>query len=321
MQNTPDFELRETTVTGRHGGYYYGSQVKIREFTLECYFERITLKTFEDMIRWIHYDNKGDQVFDDRPFVTYSAVVWKKPTGKVYTVRNDNDLDEVYSGTMSIFFKCYEPFGKMAYTSYDTYDADGAMDHCGILEKNEMPVDISPALGTYLIYNPGTEPCDTIIRIGGTAPNGLTIQNSSDDVCKIVSLPSSGYLEINSDHGTVKTMPGDELAFEYHDEGYIRLDPCTPYERDVMVSYAANSNIVSFVARSTADSLVGRYVRLNGEWLRIVSIHSENSVIVSKKLSTSGVEQTMVCTMNELTVSGEGASLTKFEIEYVPLIR
>ena len=46
----------------------------------------------------------------------------------MYTVRNDNDLDEVYSGTMSIFFKCYEPFGKMAYTSYDTFGYIGFAD-------------------------------------------------------------------------------------------------------------------------------------------------------------------------------------------------
>ena len=56
----PDFELREGTVTGRHGGYYYGSQVKIREITLECYFEEITIKTFEDMMRWLSRDEGGE---------------------------------------------------------------------------------------------------------------------------------------------------------------------------------------------------------------------------------------------------------------------
>lgn len=321
MQNTPDFELREATVTGHHGGYYYGSQAKIREMTLECYFEGITLKTFEDMICWIHSDNKGDQVFDDRPFVVYSAVVWKKPTGKVYTIKNENDINEVYSGTISIFFKCYEPFGKMTYNAYDTYDVDGAMAHCGIIEKSEMPDKISPSVGTYLVYNPGTEVCDTIIRVAGSAPNGLTIENSSGDICKQVSLPSSGYLEINSDYGTVKAMPTNELAFEYHDDGYIRLLPCTPYERDVEVVYTEDSNIVSFSTRLTDNTLIGRYMRLNGEWLRIVSINSDDSVIVNKRLSISGTEHTMIAAMNELTVSGDGASLTQFEIEYVPLLR
>lgn len=111
----------------------------------------------------------------------------------------------------------------------------------------------------------------------------MTIQNSSGDICKIVSLPSSGYLEINSDHGTVKAMPTDELAFEYHDEGYIRLDPCTPYERDVMISYSSNSNIVSFASYHADSTLIGRYMRVNGEWLRIVSVNSESSVIVNKQ--------------------------------------
>ena len=153
------------------------------------------MTTFEAMMQWLHADQTGSLVFDERPFVSYSAVVWKKPTGKVYSVRNATDIDEVYSGTMSVYFKCYEPFGKMAYTSYDTVDTDGAMKCCGILEKEEMPSPVLPQAGTYLVYNPGTEICNTVIRIAGTAPNGLTISNGTGDVCKLVSLPSSGYLE------------------------------------------------------------------------------------------------------------------------------
>lgn len=88
-----------------------------------------------------------------------------------------------------------------------------------------------------------------------------------------------------------------------------------------MISYSSNSNIVSFASYHADSTLIGRYMRVNGEWLRIVSVNSESSVIVNKQQSASGVEQTMIATMNELTVSGEDASLTTFELEYVPLIR
>lgn len=130
------------------------------------------MNVFEDMIQWLHRDVTGDLVFDERPFVTYTATTWKKPTGKVYSIRKDDGIEELYSGTMSVFFKCYDPFGRMAYTAYDTYDTDNAQAHCGIIESREMPEALSPTLGTHLIYNPGTEICDTVIRIGGTAPNG-----------------------------------------------------------------------------------------------------------------------------------------------------
>ena len=43
----PDFKPIETTVSGHHGGYHFGNQVEIREFVLECYFEEITIDTYE----------------------------------------------------------------------------------------------------------------------------------------------------------------------------------------------------------------------------------------------------------------------------------
>lgn len=209
----------------------------------------------------------------------------------------------------------------MDYIAYDTIDKDGAANHCGILEINEMPDAILTESGTYLVYNPGTEVCDTVIRIAGTAPNGVLIENNNGDICKLVSLPSSGYLEISSDHGTVKAMPADELAFEYHDEGYIRLSPCTPYDRDVMVSYESGSNAVILHAHKADISMIGKYMRIRGEWLKISSVLSDSSVVVSKQLLTSGTEQTMIAKMNELTISADAASLTRLELEYVPLLR
>lgn len=45
--SSPDFKPIEMTVTGRHGGYCFGNQVDIREFSLECYFDGITVDTYE----------------------------------------------------------------------------------------------------------------------------------------------------------------------------------------------------------------------------------------------------------------------------------
>lgn len=37
--STPDWSPIEETVTGRAGGYWYGTEIGIREFALSCYFE------------------------------------------------------------------------------------------------------------------------------------------------------------------------------------------------------------------------------------------------------------------------------------------
>lgn len=60
MLSMPDFELIESEPSGRDGGYYYGKRYKIREFSLECYFESIDHKTFEDMMQWLSPGTQGE---------------------------------------------------------------------------------------------------------------------------------------------------------------------------------------------------------------------------------------------------------------------
>lgn len=60
MLDLPTFDLREATVTGKDGGYYYGRQAGIREFSLECYFEDISIETFESMMRWLYNDKERE---------------------------------------------------------------------------------------------------------------------------------------------------------------------------------------------------------------------------------------------------------------------
>lgn len=206
------------------------------------------------MIQWLHRDKVGKLVFDDRPFVYYDARVAKTIEGKTYTTGHEHKYgdERLYSGTITITFKADDPFGKMTYTYYDENDIDNAMARCGIISKEEMPTAVLPAIGDYLIYNPGTETSDTVIKIAGKAPNGVKITNrTTGDVCELITLPSSSseYLELDSDSGSVFKLPTkpDDFAFEYHDFGFIRLAPCIPYERDVAVSYMEGSNQVDFM--------------------------------------------------------------------------
>ena len=114
-------------------------------------------------------------MFDDRPFVYYTVRPAKVVEGKAYATARPclgNKQDVLYSGTFTITFSAHDPFGKMAYVSYDEYDTDGAERRCGIVSKTEMPPAVSASTGTHLVYNPGTEITDTVIRISGSAPKG-----------------------------------------------------------------------------------------------------------------------------------------------------
>ena len=50
MLSMPAFKPIEETVPERAGGYWYGNQVNIRSFALECYFEEIDVETYERML-------------------------------------------------------------------------------------------------------------------------------------------------------------------------------------------------------------------------------------------------------------------------------
>ena len=116
-------------------------------------------------------------------------------------------------------------------------------------------------------------------------------------------------------------MPNEKISFEYHDEGYIRLAPCTPYQRDVMVSYTKDSNEVTVASNQANTIMAGQYIYISGEWVRISAVQSDSTLIIGKRMEADGVEYCMVATMNELTISGEGLELTKFELDYTPLLR
>lgn len=210
----------------------------------------------------------------------------------------------------------------MTYKAYSDMDEDGAVKRTGILPEDMMPPAVSPASGTYLIYNPGTEITDTVIRVSGKAPNGLKITNqTTGDICEIVSLPSSLTLTVDSEHGFVCTSAApDTAAFEYHDLGYIRLAPCIPYERDVMVNYTSGKNEITFSTHFPVEENVGQYIYVGGEWLRITSVN-KNKATVNKNLAVSGFEETMIATLNEIVVEGNGLALTTLEIDYEPRIR
>lgn len=196
--------------------------------------------------------------------------------------------------------------------------------YCGMLEKDEMPEDPSVNTRDFLIYNPGTETCETLIRIGGSAgEDGVTITNNTNgSECKLLSLPSSGYLEIDSFHGTVVHVEGDNrtLDFEYHDEGYLTLASYGKRTDEVMATTQSGSATVTQANCKIDDSLIGKYIRLGNAWLKIEAT-DEDTVTVSSALAKSETVITKITGMNEISISGSNLNLTKLEIDYYPMMK
>ena len=222
----PEFDNYTKNVSWKNGGYWYGTNVKIREIKLSCYFEEISMATREKIRRWFSRGASGELVFDDRPFVYYIVQPKDVVSGKIYLDNNDT-----FSGTFTIKFIATEPFGYLMRKSNTGTEDDNASDYCALLPAADMPAAPTTAGRVFDVYNPGTEPCGLSIVLAGSAEKPIRFYNTRNNtVCAINELPSNGlYLDINGDTGAVEVYISPsgthENGYAYHDYGIVRLDP------------------------------------------------------------------------------------------------
>lgn len=322
---SPEYSVNQDELDSRDGGYFYGSNVKIRKFEQECFYENITLQQREKIRRWIDRKTSGKLIFDERPFVSYDVRPSKCVTGKLWRHRMPNSIEDTFSGTFTITFSAYQPFGHMAYSFYTGIDMDGAKRYCDILEKNEMPPAPSAA-GNYLIYNCGAEACATVITVKGTAPNGLTIENKTNGTkCTITSLPTSGSLCINGEDGSVAVVSGKTktMNFSYHNDGFIKLDPCHFVLDEVVVSIGSQNNLIKINNGGKTfsnDEIIGKYIWIQDQWIKIIGVAADGSVVLQRGITLSGAIVTKIASMNELEIVADGATIESLIVDYVPLL-
>lgn len=325
-RDMPAYEVEELDGGYCDGGLYVGNRVKIRAFSLDCYFDGITLEMREGLLRWLDRNTKGALIYDDKPYVYYEVRPAKRIEIKEYTHREKDVL--LYSGTFTATFHCYDPFGKLFAASYDAAGEPGLIASTGILPTSMMPPAPNVNDTMLLAYNCGTERAPLVMRLAGDVGNGLSIVNeTTGQTCRITGLkageiPAEAYIEIDSGTGQVWLVKGPErnLAFHYHDMGYIQLAPCTPFVRSLRVQYAASSRVVTSDGGFSSE-MAGQYLFLNGSWTEIRQVDSESSAQLRNMMTIHGAEDTPVVTMNKISLRGEAVALSRLEIEYTPRIK
>lgn len=121
--------------------------------------------------------------------------VTRKPAFTLYDHVGEAD-SLLFSGTFEACFTAYDPFGKMLRTAYAGAPMKGEAEATGILPAAMMPSAPVAAGGSFLIYNPGTERAQTVIRVTGDAGDGVLIRNlTTGQRCKIVDLRPGSLLE------------------------------------------------------------------------------------------------------------------------------
>ena len=231
---SPDFEIYQTDIPWHSGGTIHGKKVKIREFSLNCFFEQISIMQREQIRKWLGRETSGNLMFDDMPFVYWK--VTPEPMGnlKLYNDHLDANLRQAYSGTFTAKFLAADPFGYLTRKSNGPSDHDNAHDYCSLIPTSQMPAAPAPGDVTFDVYNPGTERCGLRLIFGGTATKPFRFLNDTNKTkCTLTGLPTGSLvLDVRSETGLITTHPvtselNEEKNWAFHDGGFVWLEPGT----------------------------------------------------------------------------------------------
>lgn len=277
------------------GADYYTTRTKVREFKLKCFYEMITRREREEILRWIDRRTSGYLIFDDRPYARYTVRPNKAPDIKDYT--QFVGTERVFSGTMTIYFAAYYPFAELTEKNTDEAGPEALAD------LDLLPSSMMPSSGT-LIYNPGTELGQSIITTTGAA---TITNNTNGDMCAI----TSGNCVIDSKRGSV--VRSGSLDFSVHNYGYIHFVPNRIIRNNIQVKQTSGSTTIQGYG-SFASDMVGAYIYLGSTWKKIISFTDSSHIVVASSAGSTATTRTIIATMNELSVTGSATIQCRPEV-------
>jgi hypothetical protein len=243
-------------------------------------------------------DTKGDLIFDERPWLVYSAIPTKPVKAIVYPAE-----DGKYNGTFTVYLTAYYPFAKGTINTMDQAIAslpefiDKIRATTGLLPDDRMPSPpIVPIINASKIrvYNAGNTRADTVLKIAGDVGDGVMLYNQqTGQYCKIIGITQdmtgaiNRWLEIDSKTGecyitdSANKWPG----YRYHDKGFIQLAPSAPILRDIGASYTGSSILLD--ADVLTDDAAGKSIWING-WQDITTVLGPRNAILSEEQAEPG---------------------------------
>ena len=340
VYNPSETSIHDEFYDGHTGGYFYGAYQRPKDFTLRCYFEDQNIRdgVMTKVRNLFRTGKSGKLIFQKRPWCYYHTTVVSNP--EVSPTNYMNGLITIKMKAYYPFARCdceWIPFGKEPHIGYnertDLYHRD-VMLNSAYPDYEDMVVPFSFSNVTsernVVLLNPGTERASVGIACSGEASDGVTIiNNTTGQSCRFVGLLTSKtsdiHKEIFMDGINGKTVLRDEdgdnseLAFLYHDYGYIELEPAYPAVRDLYIHFTEDSNSI-YSTKILEEDLTGKYIFADG-WYKIVDNDKHNILIdtTDKQISYTGTRNSMVVSMNELTIkpSSQGSTINLHKISFI----
>lgn len=114
---SPSFADTIVSVPGRNGGYYFGTQMQMKDFTIRCAFNEMTTHMLHKIEQWLYPNQIGWLIFDETPYKKY----WVKisniieptyiPFDKVKVIKKYTIQQEIVKGELQISFFSFNEYG------------------------------------------------------------------------------------------------------------------------------------------------------------------------------------------------------------------
>ena len=306
------FSLAEQESEAWDGGHFYGTTLKPKPFVLRCYYEDTAVDNgFMSMVHSLFKRGKsGKLVFSHRPWLYYTATVTSIDISRMLNLEN---------GLITVQMKAYYP---LALTDETTITSNDMLDNSALFEEDITPPTSYSGITsqqTILLYNAGTERASVKIGIAGNVGSGVSLYNRiTGQECDFVGLNAGStahHVVCDGRTGNVYWSDTKQNAFIYHKRGFIELEPAYPIDRSLVVS--ANGTQLTATYGTFNESMIGKYIYLDGEFRKIVNVVSETEATVNVNLPELSDVNSPVVTMNEIVVSAEDSmNLSLLEFTY-----
>ena len=297
------------TFDSHDGGYFYGSNFEPKEFTLRCYFEEQSIETrvLAEVYRLFKVGTSGKLIFSRNPWCYYYATV---------TDPIDLNLTNYLNGSLTIHMKAMYPFARsdvLKNTRAEKYH-DQLMSNSAVFEKDEMILPYSYNNLTQktklILANQGTERAALGVAIAGNVNDGVVITNeTTGQSCKFVAVKKEKTSDVNkeviidpiSGKTTLVGAGTKELAFLYHEYGFLELESSFPAVRNIYVNSLGSESLN--IANILNQNMVGKYIFAVNQWRKIIDQPDKHTLVVDSEVPAGSMERTMIIPMNEIIVT------------------
>ena len=106
-----------TTVPGKNGSYYFGTQIGNREFEINCVFDDITSHTMHKIQQWLYPNMVGWLIFDEQPYKRYLVKLSSPPVfnflpfDEFKSTQGYSFQKEILKGEVNFSFYSMEEYG------------------------------------------------------------------------------------------------------------------------------------------------------------------------------------------------------------------